>query len=98
LINEVSLKNQHGKEFYDKLKMIYIQMPLFIKSESELKTRQDKWFYFLKNLPDLDDIPSIMKENVFKKAFHTAELAVMPVNERERYEHDLYYSLIKGIV
>jgi predicted transposase/invertase (TIGR01784 family) len=91
LINEVSLKNQHGKEFYDKLKMFYIQMPLFTKTESELKTRQDKWFYFLKNLPDLDDIPSIMREKVFKRAFHTAELAAMPAKERERYEHDLYH-------
>jgi predicted transposase/invertase (TIGR01784 family) len=90
LINEVSLKNQHGKEFYDKLKMLYIQMPLFTKTESELKTRQDKWFYFLKNLPDLDHIPAIMKEKVFKKAFHTAELSAMPEKEREWYEHDLH--------
>jgi predicted transposase/invertase (TIGR01784 family) len=91
LINEVSLKNQHGKEFFDKLKMLYIQMPLFNKKESELKTRQDKWFYFLKYLPDLEDIPAIMKEKVFKKAFHKAELSVMPEKERAQYEHDLYH-------
>jgi len=90
LINEVSLKNQHGKEFYDKLKMLYIQMPLFEKKESELKTRQDKWLYFLKHLPDLEQIPSIMKEKVFKKAFKKAELAAMPEKEREVYEHNLH--------
>jgi predicted transposase/invertase (TIGR01784 family) len=91
LITEVSLKNQHGKEFYDKLKMLYIQMPLFKKKASELKTHQDKWFYFLKNLPDLKHIPAIMKDKVFKKAFHTAELAAMPEKEREQYEHDLHH-------
>ena len=90
LINEVSLKNQHGKEFYDKLKMLYIQMPLFKKKASQLVTHQDKWFYFLKNLPDLKQIPVILREKVFKKAFNTAELAAMPEKERELYEHNLH--------
>jgi len=90
LITEVSLKNQHGKEFFDKLKMLYIQMPLFKKKESQLKTRRDKWFYFLKHLPDLEQIPAIMKEKVFKKAFKKAELAAMPEKERELYEHNLH--------
>jgi predicted transposase/invertase (TIGR01784 family) len=90
LIREVSLKDQNGKEFYEKLKMTYIQMPLFTKTESELKTHRDKWLYFLKNLPDLEHIPAIMKEKVFKKAFRTAEFASMPTKEQERYEHDLH--------
>jgi len=91
LIREVSLKDQNGKLFYDKLKMTYIQMPLFTKTEKELKTRQEKWLYFLKNLPDLKHIPAILKkEKVFKKAFHITELAAMPEKERNRYEHDLH--------
>jgi predicted transposase/invertase (TIGR01784 family) len=90
LIREVSLKDQHGKEFYDKLKMIYIQMPVFKKKASQLETHQDKWLYFLKHLPDLKQIPSIMKEKVFKKAFQTAELAAMPEKDREVYEHNLH--------
>jgi predicted transposase/invertase (TIGR01784 family) len=44
----------------------------------------------LKNLPDLEHIPAIMMEKVFKKAFHTAELASMPVKDRELYEHNLH--------
>jgi predicted transposase/invertase (TIGR01784 family) len=89
LIRDVSFKDQLGKEFYDKLKMTYIQMPVFNKTETELETRQDKWLYFLKNLPDLDQIPAIMKEKVFKKAFQTAELASMNNKEQFRYEHEL---------
>ena len=46
---------------------------------------------FLENLPDLKLIPAILrKERVFKKAFHTAELAAMPEQERDRYERDLH--------
>ena len=86
LIREVSLKDQFGKEFYEKLQLIYIQMPLFSKKESELVTRRDKWLYFLKYLPSLEHIPAIMKEKVFQKAFHTAEVASMSEKERAFYE------------
>ena len=45
----------------------------------------------MENLPDLKLIPAILrKERVFKKAFHTAELAAMPEQERDRYERDLH--------
>jgi predicted transposase/invertase (TIGR01784 family) len=43
----------------------------------------------LKNLPSLDHIPAIFDEKVFQKAFHTAEIAAMPENEREIYQHNL---------
>ena len=89
LIREVSLKDQYGKEFCDKLQLIYIQMPVFKKKVSQLKTRQDKWLYFLQNLPSLDQIPAIMKEEVFQKAFHTAEVAAMNKPDRDRYEYEL---------
>ena len=79
-------KDQYGKEFYEKLQLIYIQMPLFNKEESELETRRDKWLYFLKYLPGLEHIPSIMKEKVFQKAFHTAEVASMSEKDRAHYE------------
>jgi len=88
-IREVSLKDQFGKEFSDKLRMFYIQMPVFNLTESELVTRQDKWLYFLKNLPSLDCIPSMMKEEIFQKAFHVSEVAAMPKKERDSYEYEL---------
>ncbi|MCL2119192.1 MAG: Rpn family recombination-promoting nuclease/putative transposase [Planctomycetaceae bacterium] len=89
LIREVSHKDQLGEEFYEKLQMIYIQMPVFDKKESELQTRQDKWLYFLKNLPSLEQIPAIMKEKVFQKAFHTAEVISMTEQDRLYYEQNL---------
>jgi len=88
LISEVSLKDQGGRVFYEKLQFIFIQMPLFQLKESELKTRCDKWLYFLKYLPSFEHIPTILKEKVFEKAFHTAEVAVMSPAERDRYEQE----------
>jgi len=89
LIREVSLKDQFGKEFYDKMRMFYIQMPVFQLGESELKTRQDKWLYFLQHLPNLEHIPAMMREDVFQKAFHTSEVAAMSKKERDSYEYEL---------
>ncbi len=83
------LKDQDGDVFYDKLRLIFLQMPLFTKTESELSTHRDKWLYFLKHLASFDDIPAILNEPVFERAFETAELARMNAGERARYEASL---------
>lgn len=85
LHREISLKYQDGDEFYDKLKFIFFQMPLFTKTESELVTRQDKWLYFLKNLVSFDHIPAILHEPVFERAFETTELARLDSEEQFQY-------------
>ncbi len=38
-------------------------MPKFNKTETELKIYLDKWFYFLKNLNKLEDIPAIFNKD-----------------------------------
>ena len=89
LQRNVMLKDQDGDLFYDKLQFIFLQMPLFTKTESELKTRKDKWFYFLKNLPDFSDIPSILREPVFEQAFAIAEVSKMLPDALRQYEESL---------
>lgn len=88
-MREVQLKDQDGEVFYDKLRLKFLQMPLFDKTESELVSQEDKWYYFLKNLEHFERIPSILQEPIFEKAFHTAELSEMNPTDRTRYETDL---------
>ena len=89
LIRRVNLKDQNGTVFYKKLQYIYLQMPVFNKTESELVTPEDKWLFFLKNLPSLDHIPAILGEEVvFRKAFHTAEVAAMSKKDRDSYFYE----------
>jgi len=83
---DVSLKDQDGDVFYDKLHFKFLQMPLFNKKENELENRFDKWCYFLKNLESLEHIPAILNEEVFQKAFETAEFTNLSPAEKERYE------------
>ena len=89
LQRDVMLKDQDGDVFYDKLQFIFLQMPLFQKAEAELATRQDKWYYFLKNLPGLEEIPAILREPIFERAFETAEIARMNKTELLTYEAHL---------
>ena len=89
LERNVQLKDQDGDLFYDKLEMIFLQMPIFTKTELELETQKDKWYYFLKNLSSFDQIPSILREPVFEQAFATAELARLNRDELLLYEASL---------
>ncbi len=86
---DVALKDQDGDVFFDKLHFKFLQMPLFRLQEHELKTKFDKWCYFLKNLESFDQIPAILNEPIFQKAFGTAELAGLSAEERAIYEENL---------
>jgi predicted transposase/invertase (TIGR01784 family) len=85
--HDVKLTEQETKNvFYDKLTYIYLEMPKFQKTETELDTRFDKWMFVLKNLPKLDRIPIELKENIFLKLFETAEIAKLKPDEYKQYE------------
>lgn len=94
----IVLKDQYNESFYDKLGLIYLQMPAFTKTEAELKTHFDKWAYFLKNLETFEEIPKILNESVFTQAFNTAEVANFSKRQREDYEKSrLSYIGIKQV-
>ena len=89
VVHTIKLKNQNGKVFYDKLTYIYLEMPNFKQEETNLKTRLDKWLYFIKHLEDFQSIPSIFKDTIFTQAFEKADLARMNKQEYENYEMNL---------
>jgi predicted transposase/invertase (TIGR01784 family) len=85
-LRHVQLKDQDNEVFYDKLHFKFIQMPLFKKKADELETHFDKWVYFLQQLETFNDIPSILSEPIFEKAFKAAEVANMTQEQRDEYE------------
>jgi len=86
VLHTIKLKNQHGKIFYDKLTYIYLEMPNFKLSEDKLNTRLDKWLYFINNLEDLENIPTLFNDVVFEHAFEKAELSKLTREESDKYE------------
>jgi predicted transposase/invertase (TIGR01784 family) len=98
-LRHIQLKDQDCDLFYEKLHFKFIQMPLFTKEENELETHFDKWIYFLKKLETFDDIPIILKEPIFEKAFKAAEVANMSREQRDEYEQSrLSYLEVKEAV
>ncbi|UCH97472.1 MAG: Rpn family recombination-promoting nuclease/putative transposase, partial [Candidatus Aminicenantes bacterium] len=98
-IRNVQLKDQYCQVFYDKLTYVFIEMPRFTKQEHELETHFDKWLYFLKNLEDFENIPGILQEKIFEKAFHVAEIANFTPEQLAQYEESLKnYRDLKGVV
>ena len=78
--------------FYDKLTFIYLEMAKFDKTEDELITHFDKWLYLLKNLHKFREIPAVLQERIFRKAFQIAEVSNLNKEEMNAYETDLKYS------
>ena len=96
-VSNVQLKDQYCQVFYNKLTYVFIEMPRFTKEEHELETHFDKWLYFLKHLEDFENIPGILNEEIFEKAFHVAEIANFTPQQLAQYKESLKtYRDLKG--
>lgn len=99
--HEVKLVDMRTKEvFYDKLTLIYLEMPKFNKEECELETMFDKWMFVLRNLGSLMERPVALQERVFNRLFEAAEIARFSRKELVEYEDSLkvfrdWYSVMK---
>ena len=100
-IHEIKLKDVlDNRVFYDKLTLMYLEMPKFRKREDELETMMDKWMFVLHNLSRLMERPAALQERVFKKLFEQAEIARYSESERRQYEESRkdmwdYFSTMK---
>jgi len=95
----VELKDQDCKVFYEKLKFIYLELPKFKKTIDQLNDHFDKWLFLLKHLPDLEEPPLPLQENVFMQLFEVARITNFSPAEREAYENSLkYYRDINGVI
>ena len=56
-------ERQDGFEYHkEKLCLIFVQLPNFKKTLSELETLTDKWIYFIKEAAFLEEIPPTLRE------------------------------------
>jgi predicted transposase/invertase (TIGR01784 family) len=85
----VELKDQYNRSFFDKLLYIYLAMPRFNKTLIELLTPQDNWLYILKNLPNLEEVPTVFQQGIMAKIFKVADMANLTREERRSYEESV---------
>jgi len=84
---------------YDKLNMIYVEIPKLKKTKEELNTHLEWWLYVFQNLSRLQDIPQNLRGDVIEKAFEKAEFINLPKAEQEKYHKNLkvYRDLINSL-
>jgi predicted transposase/invertase (TIGR01784 family) len=83
---------KHHKEPYleDDFELVFMELPKFNKTESQLSSITDKWLYFLKHAGDLKSIPQILGcEQAIKHALSIANTASLTVEENDVQENKL---------
>ena len=87
---DVVLAEKGTKEqFSDKLRMIFLQLPLFKKDADECENQVERWIYLLKNMETLNRLPWAAQSAVFKKLESIADVGAMTRAERLQYDEAL---------
>jgi predicted transposase/invertase (TIGR01784 family) len=89
-LHNVSLTNTDtGEIFYNKLGYKFLELPKFVKTDAELETDLDRWFYLLKHMSHLNRVPAILNKRVFQKVFKIAEISNLTKEEKAMYDSNL---------
>jgi predicted transposase/invertase (TIGR01784 family) len=89
-LHNVALTDTDTDEvFYNKLGYKFLELPKFAKSEEQLETELDKWFYLLKHMSSLEKVPTVLNKRVFQKIFKIAEISNLTKEERKMYNSGL---------
>lgn len=77
------------KMFSDKVRMTFMQLPLFDKEADNCDNDFDKWIYVLKNMETLTRLPWAAKSSVFQRLEQIADVASLTKRERMKYDEGL---------
>ena len=74
---------------FEKMRVVFLQLPLFEKKQPECMEIFDCWIYVLNNMEHLKEIPFLDKYPVFRKLAAIGDLQKLTPEEREYYEEDV---------
>ncbi|MDR1291606.1 MAG: Rpn family recombination-promoting nuclease/putative transposase, partial [Planctomycetaceae bacterium] len=69
----------------DKWEAVTIELPKFTKTENELETVMDKWFYSLKNMEKLPERPEKLNEKIFDELYENAKITRLKKEDMKAY-------------
>ena len=94
----VSLQREHkiakiwqdtGEVYSNKIRFIYLVMPLFKKKEEECTTFLDCWIYNLKHMETLEQMPFEAQHKIFKRLAEIADSKSLTKEEQEKYDNSM---------
>ena len=87
---DVALMDMQNAHVYsDKLRFVYLMLPLFEKDESECENDFERWIYILKNMSTFERMPFLARNAVFKKLAEIADISALSKEDREKYDESI---------
>ena len=78
-----------GKMFCDKLRQIFITMPLFEKDEHSCTTDFERWIFVLKHMETFKRMPFKARKMLFERLEEVCDVENLPAKERRMYQRSL---------
>lgn len=73
----------------DKLRLIYLMLPLFNKEEEECETDFERWIFVLKNMNTFERMPFLARDAVFQKLAQIADISALSEEEHKKYDESI---------
>ena len=87
---DVALMDMHSLNmFSDKIRLVYLQLPLFVKDVDDCDNDFERWIYVLKNMETLNRLPFAAKSAVFRRLAEITDIASLTKQERLMYDESL---------
>lgn len=83
------LNEESGEPMTDNIKFVFMEVSTFNKSYEECKTFEDKFLFYMKNLPTFADKPDTQSDQYFEELLQTAEYLKMDMETKAMYEKRL---------
>lgn len=80
---------KHRTLFSDKVRLVYLQLPYFVKEADECENVFERIIFVLKHMDILQRMPWIAQDAVFKRLSEIAEVASLNKEERKKYDESL---------
>ena len=79
----------NGKMVSDKIRMVYLMLPFFEKTETECENDFERWIFVLKNMNTFERMPFLAKNAVFKKLAEISDLRTLSKKDMDKYEDSI---------
>jgi predicted transposase/invertase (TIGR01784 family) len=87
VVEYVRLVRERTKSYYTrKVNFVFVELPKFRKTESELETNFDRWLFSLKHLSRLDNRPDAVQGEIFEELFQAAEISQLTKEDMKTYK------------
>ncbi len=87
---DVVLADMKTKEqFSDDMRMIYLQLPYFVKDADDCENDFERWIYVLKNMEVLNRLPWVAQNSVFEHLAKIADISAMSKADRLKYDESI---------